>query len=69
MDVHNIGYDISEGEWEFRPGPKVEGWNPYEVLPTLSRKAVDWISRQKEGQPFFLYFALPSPHAPIIPND
>lgn len=69
MDVHDIGFDINEGEWEFRPGPKVEGWNPYEVLPTLAEKAVEWISSQEEDTPFFLYFALPSPHAPIIPND
>ncbi len=69
MDINNIGFDIKEGEWEFRPGPKVEGWNPYEVLPTLTKKTVEWISNRDEDHPFFLYFALPSPHAPIIPND
>ena len=69
MDVHNVGFDIEEGEWEFRPGPKVEGWNPYEVLPTLTKKTVEWIGKQDSNKPFFLYFALPSPHAPIIPND
>lgn len=69
MDVHDIGFYIREGEWEFRPGPKVEGWNPYKVLPKLTEKAVEWISSQEEDSPFFLYFALPSPHAPIIPND
>ena len=69
MDVHNVGFDIEEGEWEFRPGPKVEGWNPYEVLPTLTNKTVEWIGKQDSKEPFFLYFALPSPHAPIIPND
>lgn len=60
---------IPEGNWEFRPGPMVKGWDPYQVLPTLTEKAVDWIGRQKKEQPFFLYFAFPSPHAPIIPND
>lgn len=69
MDVNNIGYDIAEGSWEFRPGPKVEGWNPYEVLPTLTKKIVAYIKNQKADKPFFLYMALPSPHAPIIPND
>lgn len=69
MDINNIGYETKEGSWEFRPGPKVEGWNPYEVLPALTEKAVDWVSMQEEGSPFFLYFALPSPHAPIIPNE
>jgi len=69
LDINNIGFDTKEGEWEFRPGPMVKGWNPYEVLPTLTRKTVEWIKEQDEDQPFFLYFALPSPHAPIIPND
>ena len=69
MDINNIGFDVKEGEWEFRPGPKVEGWNPYQVLPTLTEKTLAWIKQQDENQPFFLYFALPSPHAPIIPND
>ncbi|MDO6602856.1 sulfatase family protein [Arenibacter palladensis] len=69
MDSDNVGFDIEEGKWEFRPGPKVEGWNPYEVLPRLTKKTVEWIRRQDNKKPFFLYFALPSPHAPIIPNE
>ena len=69
MDINNIGYDTKEGGWEFRPGPKVKDWNPYEVLPTLTNKTVEWITNQQDDKPFFLYFALPSPHAPIIPND
>ncbi|MEM1108210.1 MAG: arylsulfatase [Planctomycetota bacterium] len=60
---------IPEGEWEFRPGPMVEGWDPYAVLPTVTDRAVDWLSRQNRDRPFFLYFSLPSPHAPIIPNE
>ncbi|GAB5555526.1 MAG: arylsulfatase [Saprospiraceae bacterium] len=69
MDINNIGFDTQEGSWEFRPGPKVKDWNPYDVLPTLTQKTVEWISGQEPDQPFFLYLALPSPHAPIIPNE
>lgn len=61
---------IKEGNWECRPGPMISGWDPYACLPTLGEKAVDYIrSRAGQEQPFFLYFAFPSPHAPIIPND
>ncbi|MEZ6064703.1 MAG: arylsulfatase [Planctomycetaceae bacterium] len=61
---------IKEGNWECRPGPMVTGWNPYDVLPTLANKGVEYIqSRQGSDEPFFLYFAFPCPHAPIIPND
>jgi arylsulfatase A-like enzyme len=69
MDIDNIGFDTKEGRWEFRPGPKVKDWNPYEVLPALTEKTVEWINKQTKDQAFFLYFALPSPHAPIIPNN
>ncbi|MBB3697029.1 sulfatase-like hydrolase/transferase [Flammeovirga yaeyamensis] len=69
MDMDSVGFDTKEGRWEFRLGPKVKDWNPYEVLPTLTNRTVDWLQNQKKDQPFFLYFALPSPHAPIIPND
>lgn len=63
------GRETKEGNWEFRPGPMVEGWNPYEVLPSLTNRVTRWIDQQSAENPFFLYFALPSPHAPIIPND
>ncbi len=61
--------EIPEGNWEFRAGPMVEGWDPYKVLPTITDKAVEWIEKQDKETPFFMYFALGSPHAPIIPND
>lgn len=61
---------IKEGNWECRPGPMVTGWDPYAVLPTLTDKGVEYIESQKDADaPFFLYFAFPCPHAPIIPND
>jgi arylsulfatase A-like enzyme len=67
--VSSANFESKEGGMEFREGPMVEGWDPYQVLPTLTDKAVDWIGQQSANEPFFLYFPLPSPHAPIIPND
>lgn len=64
-----VGFETHEGKWEFRPGPKVEGWNPYEVLPSLTDKVVSYLHERPKDKAFFLYFALPSPHAPIIPNE
>lgn len=61
---------VKEGKWECRPGPMVADWDPYENIPTLTKRGIDYIRTQAASQkPFFLYFALPSPHAPIIPND
>lgn len=61
---------IKEGNWECRPGPMASDWDPYENIPTTTARGVEFIKAQKESeQPFFLYFAFPSPHAPIIPND
>lgn len=65
----NVPGKPKEGAWEVRPGPARSDWDFYEVLPTLTRKAVEYLrARPADGPPFFLYFALPSPHAPIIPN-
>ncbi len=59
-----------EGGWECRPGPGRSDWDFYQVLPTLTRKTVEYVrSRKGKEQPFFLYVPFPSPHAPIIPND
>lgn len=56
------------GGGSFRPGPMAEGWNPYDVLPTITEKAISWITKQKKDQPFFAYIAFNSPHYPIVPN-
>lgn len=58
----------AEGSWEARPGPAVEGWRFEAVMPRLTEKAVEWIGKQKKGEPFFLYFPFTSPHAPIVPT-
>ncbi|MDQ8180259.1 arylsulfatase [Pelagicoccus sp. SDUM812005] len=60
---------LQEGNWECRVGPMVEGWDPYEVLPELTRRAVSFVEgRQDEEEPFFLFMAFPAPHAPIVPS-
>ncbi|MFM7182312.1 MAG: sulfatase family protein [Verrucomicrobiales bacterium] len=59
-----------EGSWECREGPGRSDWDFYKILPTLTKKGVEYIhSRKGKEEPFFLYFPLPSPHAPIIPTD
>ncbi len=61
---------IKEGNWECRPGPMFTGWDPYQNIPETTRRGVEYIKSRKDTEkPFFLYFAYPSPHAPIIPND
>lgn len=51
------------------PGPMVPGWQFDQILPTLTAKAVEYVGRHAaDEQPFFLYFALTSPHEPIAPS-
>lgn len=62
--------NTKEGSWECREGPGRSDWNFYQVLPTLTKRGVEYIhSRKGKPEPFFLYFPLPSPHAPIVPTD
>jgi arylsulfatase A-like enzyme len=55
-----------------RRGPGAAEFDAVDVLPTLTRKAVEYIAartaRGKGGQPFFLYLPLASPHTPIVPS-
>jgi arylsulfatase A len=49
-------------------GPMLPGWKFDEILPKLDEKAVSYIgARAKDKKPFFLYFALTSPHEPVAP--
>lgn len=57
----------AEGAWEARPGPAVKDWDFAAVMPKLTTTAVEWVGKQKKDKPFFLYFPLTSPHAPIVP--
>jgi arylsulfatase A len=59
-----------KGRMSQHAGPAQEGFDRWQIAPTLARKAVDVISdAAKTHKPFFLYFALTGPHSPIIPND
>jgi arylsulfatase A-like enzyme len=50
-----------------REGPAAPGFKGEDVLPTITNKAVEYISAQAD-KPFFLYLPLNSPHTPILPS-
>ncbi len=53
-----------------RKGPAHADFEAVDVLPTLTEKAVEFVSAQaKTKQPFFLYIPLNSPHTPIVPSE
>jgi arylsulfatase A-like enzyme len=55
-------------QW-IRRGPAGASFEAVDVLPTLTRKAVETIARRAEDKkPFFLYLPLASPHTPIVPT-
>jgi arylsulfatase A len=57
----------------WRVGPAADDFEAVKVLPTLTEKAVAFIDKQaataRDGTPFFLYFPLTAPHAPIEPTE
>lgn len=67
--VHESGR--FDGPVFWRPGEAAEGFDFFDVLPNLTRHAVDYIERRAESpdQPFFLYFPLPAPHWPWVPTE
>ena len=59
---------VDTGMRFWREGPTGSDFSHEECLPTLTRKAVEFIDAKAGGeQPFFLYFPLPAPHTPILP--
>jgi arylsulfatase A len=53
-----------------RSGAAAPGFEAIDVLPMLTRKAIEFIGqRAKAEKPFFLYLPLPSPHTPILPTE
>jgi len=61
-----------DGEGFWRTGAIGTGFSFQEVLPVLADKVTRYISAEGESgndSPFFLYFALPSPHTPWLPDE
>jgi len=60
------------GEWYGRDDNIIaEGYTMDRLVPTLSKKACEFVetaTRTHPGQPFFLYYAMTAPHNPIVPN-
>jgi len=51
-----------------REGPRAKDFHHSEVLDRITEEAVNYIEEQtKSSDPFFLYFALTSPHKPVWP--
>lgn len=58
-----------ERDLDGRPGPILPGWKFDGILPGITERAVTYLEeRAKTEKPFFLYFALTSPHEPISPS-
>ncbi|MFT5289891.1 MAG: arylsulfatase A [Planctomycetota bacterium] len=64
-ETENTDY---QGFW--RKGSTGADFEHGDVLPEVSRRAVDFIEQQSGGEePFFLYLPLPAPHTPILPTE
>jgi arylsulfatase A-like enzyme len=51
-------------------GPALPEWKLEGILPALSDRATEFITKQSQAkQPFLLYLPLTSPHTPIAPNE
>ncbi|HEX5025588.1 MAG TPA: arylsulfatase [Agriterribacter sp.] len=65
--IDTIEATTGKGFW--RKGPVDNDFKHIEVLPRMTDRAIEYIrTRSKEKTPFFLYFPLPAPHAPILPT-
>ena len=50
--------------------PMAPGWKFEDILPEITRRAVDYIQMHSgKDNPFFLFFSMTSPHEPVSPSD
>ncbi len=64
-----VGLPTAKKKW-IREGPAHPDFEAVDVLPTLARKAVEYVEQRgrEKGKPFFLYLPLNAPHTPILPS-
>ncbi len=66
-------YDPDEGvvmPRTFDGNPMAPGWKFDQILPELTRRAVEQVHDRAQGdRPFFLYFSMTSPHEPVVPSE
>ncbi|MDB6139426.1 MAG: atsA 15, partial [Verrucomicrobiaceae bacterium] len=70
-EMMKLAMNAGAKKMEFtREGPGAPGFTGEEVLPTITRKAVQIITANAihKDRPFFLYLPLNSPHTPILPS-
>lgn len=68
IDASGKRRDGGNGFW--RKGQIGDGFAHDQVLPELAMRAVQYIENHAGSEmPFFLYFALPSPHTPWLPDE
>lgn len=54
------------------PGRAVPDWSHEAMIPAFTERAVSLIEdtgRAVDSRPLFLYYALTSPHSPVVPNE
>ena len=53
----------------FVGSPIAPDWKFDQILPEITRRAVNYIQDHAEdAEPFFLYFSMTSPHEPVVPS-
>ena len=68
-DLHPKGTPLYATGPFWRPGLMAKDFNFTKVLPNFTNHAVSFIKRHAHSsKPFFLYFAMPSPHTPWLPE-
>lgn len=62
-------YDPSQ-QFDVEYGPAEQGFDPRAIVPEMDAKVLDLVGRYaQEQEPFFLYYACPAVHGPLVPTE
>ncbi len=65
----DAGGSLGGGHDTVPDGKMAENWRLDEMMPRITREAVEWIGKQSSARPFFLHWSWASPHTPVVPIE
>ena len=68
QDLLFVTRDYRPQRYADNTGPSHKDFVAEDVMPTITRKTVEYIEVQSPGTPFFMYMPLTAPHIPIVPS-
>ena len=70
MGVKNLDRHSAKNQFDIEYGPGEEGFDPRKIVPEMDARVFDLVEGYSKGEdPFFIYYACPAVHGPLVPSE